>query len=45
MWYFAATHDGGSKLRMRIMSKKLESVFDAFNVRKALWKIDNYGVR
>jgi hypothetical protein len=23
-WFFAATHDGGRKLRMRIMAKKLQ---------------------
>lgn len=27
------------------MSKKLESVIDSYSIRKALWKIANYGVR
>jgi hypothetical protein len=30
---------------MRIMSKKLQQVVDQFLLRKALWKISNYGER
>jgi hypothetical protein len=45
-WYLAATKgDGGSKLKMRIMAKKIEAVIDSYSVRKAIWKIGVYGHR
>lgn len=32
-------------MKMRIVAKKLQIVSDSFGVRKALWKIQDYGNR
>lgn len=37
--------DNGSKLKMRIMLKKLTSVVNAFSIRKSIWKIQDYSER
>jgi hypothetical protein len=44
-WFSVATADGGLKMKMRIMAKKLQAVNDSFGVRKAIWKIADYGNR
>ena len=36
---------GQRRVRRRIMAKKLQAVNDSFGVRKAIWKIADYGNR